>query len=207
MAFEKFTSSIKKKINDYKDEQARKKAEEEARQQKILSGQIEPVQVVVSLEPNEKAYVELAAKRMAIVDRVIEKTVSKSKKKGVVTRAVVGGALLGPLGALGGAATAGSKGNATTTQETVSKMEAVDSGSLVLTNKRLMFVGQNIVSLPYSKLIAVSFANTLGGKKLMVKYEGMLKDENYVVSGEKAKDTELYYKGITSKLMLRETNS
>ena len=205
MAFEKLTSNIKKKINDYKDEQARKKAEEEARQQKILSGQIEPVQVVVSLEQNEKAYVELGAKRMAVVDRIIEKTVGKTKKKGVVTRAVVGGVLLGPLGALGGAATAGSKGNSTTTQETVSKLEVVDNGSLILTNKRLMFVGQNVVSLPYSKLVAVSFGNSMTGKKLFEKYEGMLKDEQYVISGDKAKDTELYYKGITDKLLLSET--
>lgn len=207
MAFEKFTSSVKKKINDYKDEQARKKAEEEARQQKILSGQIEPVQVIVNLEPNEKAYADFGAKRMAVIDRTVEKTVSKSKKKGVVTRAVVGGVLLGPLGALGGAATAGSKGNSTTTQETVNKLEAVDTGTLILTNKRIVFMGQNLISLPYSKLLAVSFANAMGGKKLIVKYEGMLKDEHYVVSGDKAKDTELYYKGITDKLMLQETNT
>ena len=113
--------------------------------------------------------------------------------------------LLGPLGALGGAATAGSKGNSTTTQETVSKLEVVDNGSLILTNKRLMFVGQNVVSLPYSKLVAVSFGNSMTGKKLFVKYEGMLKDEQYVISGDKAKDTELYYKGITDKLLLSET--
>ena len=205
MAFEKFTAGVKKRINDYKDEQARRKAEEEARQQKILAGEIEPVQVIVNLEPNEKAYAEFGAKRMAVVDRVVEKTVSKSKKKGVVTRAVVGGVLLGPLGALGGAATAGSKGNSTTTQETVSKLEAVDTGSLILTNKRLVFMGQNLVSLPYNKLLAVSFAGSTGGKKLIVKYEGMLKDEHYVVSGEKAKDTELYFKGITDKLLLQET--
>lgn len=207
MAFEKFTAGVKKRINDYKDEQARKKAEEEARQQKILAGEIEPVQVIVNLEPNEKAYAEFGAKRMAVVDRVVEKTVSKSKKKGVVTRAVVGGVLLGPLGALGGAATAGSKGNSTTTQETVSKLEAVDTGSLILTNKRLVFMGQNLVSLPYDKLLAVSFAGSMGGKKLIVKYEGMLKDEHYVVSGEKAKDTELYYKGITEKLLIQETGA
>lgn len=218
MAFEKFTSNMKKRINDYKDEQARKKAaeaarqqkmlaEEEARQQKILSGAIEPVQLTINLDPNEKAYADFGAKRMAIVDRIIEKTVTKSKKKGVVTRAVVGGVLLGPLGALGGAATAGSKGNSTTTQETVSKVETVDSGTLLLTNKRIMFMGQNIVSLPYSKLLAISFEDTVGGKKMIVKYEGMLNHEHYVVNGEKAKDTELYYRGITDKLLLQETKS
>lgn len=218
MAFEKFTSSIKKKVNDYKEDQARKKAEreaerarqeaeEQARQEKILSGEIEPVQLTVNLEQNEKAYADFGAKRMAIVDRIIKKTVTKSKKKGVVTRAVVGGVLLGPLGALGGAATAGSKGTSSTTQETVSKVETVDSGTLLLTNKRIMFMGQNIVSLPYNKLLAISFANASGGKKLIVKYEGMLKDEHYVVSGEKAKDTELYYRGITDKLLLQEAKS
>ena len=206
MVFDNLQASIKKKVKNYKDEQARKKAEEEARQEKILSGDIEPIKVVVSLEPQEKAYVELSAKRMAVVDRIVEKTTGKTKKKGVVGRAVVGGVLLGPLGALGGAATAGSKGNSTTTQHTASKMEVVDDGSLVLTNKRLMFIGQNIVTLPYNKILAVSFTNNISGKKLLVKYEGMLKDEQYAVSGEKAKDTELYYQGITKNLMLRETS-
>lgn len=205
MGFGDLTNKIKKAANDYKENQAVKKANEEARQQAILSGNIEPVQVVVNLEPNEKAYAEFSSKRMAIIDSIVEKTVGKSKKKGVVTRAVVGGVLLGPLGAVGGAATAGSKSNSTTTQETVSKLQQVDKGSLIFTNKRMMFIGTDVVSLPYNRLIAVSFGSTLTGKKLTVKYEGMLKDEHYILSGDKAKDTELYYRGITEKLLLKET--
>lgn len=123
----------------------------------------------------------------------------------MITRAVVGGVLLGPLGAVGGAATAGSKNNSTTTQETVSRLQQVDKGSLIFTNKRMMFIGTGVVSLPYDKLIAVSFGSTMTGKKITVKYEGMLKDEHYVISGDKAKDTELYYRGITEKLLLKET--
>jgi len=213
VGFEKLTSRIKQSINDYRNEQARKKtaeieaqarkkATEEARQQKILSGKIEPIQVIVNLEPNEKAYIELSANRMAIIDSIIEKTTGKTKKKGVITRAVVGGVLLGPLGAVAGAATAGSKGSSVKTQETVSKLDKIDQGTLILTNKRLIFLGQNVASLPYDNLIAVSFIDTSIGKKLTVKYEGMLRDEHYIISGDNAEDIELYYKGIKNILTL-----
>lgn len=207
MAFDKFTTRFKKAFNDYKDTQAEKKAAEAARQQAILAGQIEPISVVVNLKPGEKAYAEYAAKRMAIVDGVVEKTVGKSKKKGVLTRAVVGGVLLGPLGAIGGAATAGTKGTSTTTQEIVSKLAMVDKGNLIFTNKRIIFLGDTVVSLPYQKLIAVSFGRTMGGKKLMVKYDDMLKNEHYILGGGQAKDTELYYKGITEHLLIDSANA
>ncbi len=213
MKLGKLTSRIKQSINDYRNEQARKKALalkeqarkralEEARQQRILSGQIEPIQVIVNLEPNEKAYIDLSANRMAIVDSIIEKTIGKTKKKGVITRAIVGGVLLGPVGAVAGAATAGRKGTSITTQETVSKLQQIDQGTLILTNKRLIFLGQDIASLPYNKLIAVSFSDTYTGKKLIVKYEGMLRDEHYIISGNDAEDVELYYRGIKTKLTL-----
>jgi len=217
MAFEKFSARYKQASTEYKEKHAIKKAAkeaekqaikdaEEARIQAILSGNIEPVQVVVNLQPGEKAYADFAAKRMAIVDSVIEKTVSKSKKKGVLTRAVVGGVLLGPLGAVGGAATAGSKNNSVTTHQTISKLQAVDTGSLIFTNERIVFVGDNVLSLKYDQLVSVNFDKIRTGTKLHLKYEGMLRGEHFIVGGEKAKDTELYFKGITEKLLLTDPN-
>lgn len=217
MAFENFRSRYKQASAEYKEKLALKKAAaeahkqaikaaEEARIKAILSGNIEPVQVVVNLQPDEKAYADFGAKRIAVVDSVIEKTVGKSKKKGVLTRTVVGGILLGPLGAVGGAATAGSKGNSVTTQQVVSNLQVVDTGSLIFTNKRIVFVGNNVLSLKYDHLIAVNFDKTKKGTKVNLKYEGMLKGEHFIVGGEKAKDTELYFKGITEKLLLAESN-
>lgn len=218
MAFENFRSRYKQASAEYKEKQALKKATaeaekeairvaEEARVAAILSGKIEPVQVVVNLQPGENAYADFGAQRMAVVDRIVEKTVGKSKKKGVLTRAVVGGVLLGPLGAVGGAATAGSKHNSVTTQQTVSRLEAVDTGSLIFTNKRIVFVGNNVLSLKYDQLIAVNFDKIKTGTKLHLKYQGMLQGEHFIVGGEKAKDTELYFKGITEKLLLSEQNN
>jgi hypothetical protein len=215
MAFKEFRARYKAAAAEYKEKQALKKATaeaqkqamkaaEDARIQAILSGNINPVQVVVNLQPDEKAYADFGAKRMGIVDTVIQKTVGKSKKKGVLSRAVVGGVLLGPLGAVGGAATAGSKNNSVTTQQTVSKLQIVDTGSLIFTNKRIVFVGNNVLSLKYDQLIAVNFDKTRTGMKLHLKYEGMLESEHFVVGGEKAKDTELYFKGITEKLLVTE---
>jgi hypothetical protein len=215
MAFKEFRARYKVAATEYKEKQALKrattearkqaiKAAEEARIEAILSGNIEPIQVVVNLQLDEKAYADFGAKRMAVVDSIIEKTVGKSKKKGVVTRALVGGVLLGPLGAVGGAATAGSKNDSVTTQQTVSKLQVVDTGSLIFTNKRIVFVGNNVLSLTYDQLVAVNFDKTRAGAKLNLKYEGMLKGEHFIVGGDKARDTELYFKGITEKLLLTE---
>ncbi len=197
-AIQKTYQEQQQKAVERKEEKARQVALEQARQQKILAGDIAPIIVSVNLQPDEVAYIELTARRMASVDSIVEQTVGKSKKKHVAGRAVVGGVLLGPLGALGGAATAGSKNKSTTTQRTVSKIQQVDSGQIVLTNKRFIFVGnKNIVSLTYPEIIATSF----NGSKASIKYDGMLNSEYYEVHGPTANDTQLYYEGITQNIV------
>lgn len=186
------------KATERKEEKARQVALEQARQQKILAGDIVPITVSMNLQADEKAYLELTARRMASVDSIVEQTVGKSKKKHVVGRAVVGGVLLGPIGALGGAATAGSKNKSTTTQKTVSTIQQVDSGQLILTNKRFIFVGNsNVISLSYPEIIATGF----NGNRASIKYAGMLSGEYYEISGSSANDTQLYYNGITQHLI------
>ncbi|GEM_PF-955502 len=185
----------KEAYKQHQDEKARLAAAEEARKQKILNGELVPLTVTTNLQPNEVAYLELTARRMASVDSVIQETVGKSKKKHVVGRAVVGGVLLGPLGALGGAATAGSKQASVTTEKTVSEIKLVDSGQVLFTNQRFIFLGNNdsVISLPYAEIVAAGFS----GKQVKLKYAGMLSGEYYEVFGNGAKDTELYYTGIT----------
>lgn len=177
------------------DEKARLAAAEDARKQKIINGELAPITVTTNIQPNETAYLELTARRMATVDSVIQETVGNSKKKHVVGRAIVGGVLLGPLGAVGGAATAGSKQASTTTEKTVSTVKLIDSGKVIFTNQRFVFLGNNdsVISLPYSEIVAAGF----NGNQVKLKYAGMLNGEYYEVFGEGAKDTELYYEGIT----------
>lgn len=177
------------------DEKARLIEAEVARKQKILDGELAPITVKATLQPNEIAYLELTARRMAAVDSVIQETVGSSKKKHVVGRAIVGGVLLGPLGAVGGAATAGSKQTSTTTERTISEINVIDSGQVVFTNKRFIFLGNNdsVISLPYSEIIAAGFS----GNQVRLRYAGMLGGEYYEVFGDNAKDAKLYYTGIT----------
>jgi hypothetical protein len=182
------------KAVERKKEKALAVANEQARQQKILAGDIIPITVTMNLQPDEKAYLDLTARRMASVDDVIQVTTGKSKKKHVIGRALVGGVLLGPLGAVGGAATAGSKSNSVTTQKTVSSIKLIDSGQIILTNKRFIFMGNNnIISLPYVEVVAAGFS----GKRANIKYAGMLNGEYFEVSGLAVKDAQLYYNGIT----------
>ncbi len=179
------------------EEKARQAATERVRQQKILAGDIKPIAVSMNLQADEKAYLELSANRMASVDSIIEHSIGKSKKKGVIGRAIVGGVLLGPVGALGGAATAKSKNSSTTTQQVVSKIEQVDSGQLILTNMRFIFVGNNnVISLTYPEIIATSFS----GNRATIKYNGMLNSEYFEVYGPTANDTQLFYRGITQHI-------
>lgn len=191
----KVFTDIQKSINNYQD-----------KKQAIADGNIEPIQVSARLRTNEKAFAEFQAKRVVLVKESVNRTVTKSKKKGVLTRAVSGGLLmkpfgLGRFGALGGAATAGSKSISTTRQQDVSKLKTIDKGSIIMTNQRILFIGKEAVSLPYDELVAVNFRATISGVVMSVKYTGMLKDERYVLSGDDARKAGLYYKGIVGKMI------
>ncbi|MBA3342878.1 MAG: PH domain-containing protein [Gemmatimonadaceae bacterium] len=194
-------NTLKERFANYKAQKAEERATEEARKALILAGSITPIRIPVALQPNEVAYLELSARRMVTVDRIEETTVGKTKKKGVVARAVVGGVLLGPLGALGGATTAGSKFESKTTQKTVSSVEVLDTGRLIFTNKRVAFLGQDVLSLPYEQIMSVAFASGFWGNRLTLTYQGMLNGEHFMLSGPNAQDTELYYRGIINNLL------
>lgn len=184
-----FLDNIKKSYGDYQDKKAKEKEEEEARRKSIANGEIEPTETELNLEPGETAYAAFVANRMALVAH----TTSKEQKKGVVGRAVVGGLLLGPLGALGGAATAGSK----TTQRITELNEKVDSGVMTFTTKRFVFVGNNMmVSIPYEKAVGIQFNEKMFGSDLVVKYPEMIKGEYYHLSGQDSKIAETWFKGI-----------
>lgn len=189
-----FIKSLTKPFED-------KKAAAEAHKQAVSDGDISPIAPSVKLKQNEKAYVEFPAKRKAIVTTTIQRTVAKTKKKGGITRAVVGGALLGPVGAVVGASTAKSKGNSVGYTEEVDNLSDIDKGILVLTDQRMLFVGQEIVSIPYDELVSVQFENTITGAEISVKYTGMLKGEQYFISGKEAKLSKMYYQAITKKFL------
>ena len=188
---------IKSLTKPFKD----KKAAAEAHKQSIIDGDIEPIVSSIKLKQGEKAYVEFPAKRRAIVTTTVQRTVEKTKKKGGITRAVVGGALLGPVGAVVGATTAKSKGNAVGYTENVENLNNIDEGVLLFTNQRLLFVGQEIVSIPYDELIGIKINNTITGAEIDAKYAGMLKGEQYFISGKEAKLSKLYYQTITEKFL------
>lgn len=177
--------------------------ESQERINNILVGHIEPLQTEYNLEDGEKVYYELYANRMAIVEQTTERTEYKSKKKGVLGRAIVGGVLLGPLGALGGAVTAGSEGKTNIIKKTQRTLQIVDSGNLLLTNRRILFLGNNIISLPYSFVPMVDFPSPT---KMVIKYRGMENGEYYSLTSNNAREANLYYKGIVNNLVDKTRN-
>lgn len=185
-------------VADRKEEKAKAVAFENTRHQKIQVGELLPIPATatMNLQVGETAYLELPARRLALVDSVIQETVGTSKKKHIIRRAVVGGVLTGGVGAIVGGATAGSKHKSTTTERIVSSTEVVDSGQLILTDKRFIFVGNNVISRPYEEVVTAQFR----GNKAIIKYADMLNGEHYEVFGSAAKDAQLYYDGIRHML-------
>ena len=199
-------SKIGDKYNDIKDtyekkKKEKKRIEEEAaekereRVDKILRGDIEPIAVSYNLKSDEKCYYETSVKRMAVIPKMIETTNIRTKKKGVLGRAVVGGVLLGPLGALGGAMTAGSKSSSNVSQMTVDRLEEVDAGSILLTNKRVIFIGNEMFSILRDDVFNVI---SEGNDKVVIKYEGMGKNEHYLLPNKDAREIDLFYRGIAN---------
>lgn len=183
-----------------KREQMRLAMEAElARQKNIAAGNFQGIKSTINLQPKEEAFIELPAVRMASVESVIQETVGTSKKKHGITRTVVGGVLLGPVGAVAGAATAGGTSKSTTVQRTVSSMQQIDTGILVFTNMRMIFMGnKNIISLTYPEIVATGFSNMAA----TIKYAGMMDGEYYVLQGPQAGDAQHYYTGITTAKLL-----
>jgi hypothetical protein len=182
MAFGDIINKAKSAAQDFQDNRQEKAAEEAARKQAILSGQITPVQTSANLLPGEQAYLQLKAKRLAVVDTTIEHTKGKLKKKhhlGLRTKV-----------------------KTTTTSEIESNVQQLDSGSLILTNQRVVFMGNNAISLPYDQILGFQFKHGLtGSNKAAIKYAGMIKGEFFELSGDGAKDTELYFQGISRNLL------
>lgn len=194
--YQKFREDQAKKKEETRKLEEKRKLEEDARVNKILSGEIAPISTNFNLEKDEICYFLISAKRMAIIDHIQEYTENKIKKKGVIGRAIVGGVLLGPLGALGGAATAGSKGKTTVHQKVVPTLEMIDNGLLALTNKRVLFIGSNMISLLYESIPLVEFPSKT---KVIIKYPAMERGEYFEINGPNVKDIEIYYKGIRRK--------
>ncbi|MEO8691505.1 MAG: hypothetical protein ABI397_01825 [Candidatus Saccharimonas sp.] len=224
MGFKDFVNKVQKSTKDYRvarkklrESNAAKRREEEAaialqeqkeeeaeelRIQQILKGKIKPITISINLQKGEIAYLSVPADRTASVERVVETTKGKSKKKGVIARGIVGGVLLGPVGALAGAATAKSSHTSSTTQQVFTETESIDSGTLVLTNQRVLFMGNQVLPMPYEQIIAYSFyGDKFNGYKFAPKYVEMYPNETFVIGGSSPSEMELYYKGITSNLV------
>lgn len=198
-----FFANIKQSYKDNQDKKAAEKAAEEARRERIASGGIVSTSYAnVNLEEGESSYIAFAAHRKARVSHIVTHTVNHTKKKGVVGRAIVGGVLLGPLGALGGAATAGSRTTGKTTEQIVENLEDLDVGTMIFMDKRFLFMGQgSVVSIPFEKALAIEFSNPSFSSisTLTVKYPEMAKEECYHLSGPDSKIAEIWFKGIKEK--------
>jgi len=186
-------------MKERKEKKAQIRAIENARAQKILNGDLEPITIEYDLPPNERPYLKLSARRMSSESSIVQETTGTIKKQHGIRRAVVGSILTSSIGGgLVGSTTAGSKIKTTTVDKTIITPRQIDSGELILTNKRFIFVGNyEPVALPYEAIYGTDFTSN----QIWIQYSGMLDDERYELYGENAKDIKLYYNGLTKHIV------
>lgn len=158
--------------------------------------------VAVKLEADEQVYGEYKAFRGGNVDAF--------KNKG----AGIGTSIAGIGVGVGGGTSVASK-----------KFQVVATGQLLLTNKRIIFVGESFIQIPYTGIHVINFkkaslgtktkwqqlwAKTKGnpfaqysvptfGKAIMlnVLYDGGLDNEQYLIAGKNTGDIENTYRTIS----------
>lgn len=172
---------------------------EEKRVNKILSGDIEPIKTTFNLKVGEKLYYSVQAERMATFTEVTERTESNTDNSDALGRGCGCGCLFGWLGALLGALSANSKTTTKIIKESQDVIRVVDKGLVMMTNKRIVFYGENLVSVDYDDILLIDFEK---GKEvhLIMKYANMLNKEFFNLYGEGSTDCDYYYKGIINKL-------
>lgn len=174
-------------------------SEERKRKFKILSGKIQPIQSSFNLKDNEEAYYQFETERKADVQYTDSYTTGITKKKGIIGRAVVGDLVFGKAGAIIGGVTADNEINSSTRQELSTRTETIDKGKMLFTNKRILFVGKEVVSIPYDDILAFYFPNPSKPHyphldlAMEVRYPSMLKNESYILPNTQV---ELFFRGV-----------
>jgi len=191
-------------MSDAKQAEADKKAERERRislerkrRHLILSGNIMPITTDLNLKEGEQAFYQVSVSRLADMDYIETHSIGKEKKKGVVTRALVGDIIFGPAGAIIGGASAGSKIQTTSTQLRVTRTEQIDSGTLVFTNNRVVFMGNEIIALNFDDIISFDAQNSY---LLNIRYPNMHKNERYKFRESNTNEAKIHYLGLMRKI-------
>lgn len=167
----------------------------------IARGHLRAISLDTSLWEGESAIVQYRARRL----KVGESSFTQPGRNHVASSAVVGGVLLGPVGAQGGATT--SKAQSRNMVRTERKI--VNNGALIFTDHRLLFVSSRKQSSPQSHLTIkygeVSRALFTARPFLQVRrmqltlsFKSLRPDEAFFIDGPDIDDAMAYYNGIVS---------
>lgn len=161
-------------IAEQKAKYEKQKEQERKRRFLILAGDFKPIQTTLNLKEEEKVYFQTEADRMAEKEYVEYHTTGQSR-----TPFIRGGILRG-----------NSKISTNTTQSRSSANAMIDTGILLFTNLRVLFVGKQIVSIPFKEILAIHFTNN----SVTIKYPKMVKNEAYNFAQNS--DVKFHYFGL-----------
>lgn len=128
--------------------------------------------------------------------KIVTNTVGKTKKKGVVTRTLVGGALLGPVGAVVGGATAKSKNES----QAVTRQEVVKT--IIVTRDDPY---QQVLSFSYDKELEMKLREILNHNQIEHQQPEMIEEtvpantDSLLVADELIKLKQLVDAGVLSE--------
>ena len=176
-------------------------------ERQIWAGNFGPIDSGLMLEAGEEAYCRFGDTLYKAVREEVTSYTSGKTTSHAFGRAVVGGAFLGTTGAIAGAMGAPQRSQSVTTQVTSSEIGILDQGDLLFTNKRFIFVGRTVFSIPYDILMGVTFRDTKEyvdvrirerHRELALLYEGMPRGLHFVIAD--GLTAERYYHGIREKI-------
>lgn len=125
----------------------------------IALNQLKEIQpsIIIKLTEGEKVYGEFVVNHAPRLASVTSTSDINQHKAGGIARALGGGLIAGPIGAVAGAMTAGVRGTTETMATTTKDNQIIDQGLLFFTSDRILFIGQDITSIPYSLIVLARF--------------------------------------------------
>ncbi len=171
---------------------------EKQRIETIRQGRMSEVTTAnINFGKTEKAYYLLNVARYADMPVLQVDNNIKTKKSGVLSGALIGGMAGGMAGAeIGASLMARDQSKTTTNIISSTQAKLMSKGQMVFTNKRVLYIGREVVSVPYKELLRIEIFPGRTHHTITLLRENMTQGEFYLSFDKKRTDILYYLEGV-----------